>query len=409
MQKLTSIEYLKVAVANNAGHDKWTWNERINWVDNNLDNLLEIKAEELDAPAQYYSAVLALYKAIQGKPIGYAVGMDATASGIQWISVLTRDKKAAALCNVINTGKREDIYTNIYKKVCEKVGTEGKIEREHVKKAIMTSMYASEAKPKQIFGEDTPALRAFYDTMEEELPLAWSFNELCKTIWRDDIDGYTIVMPDNFHAVCKVKVPRKENFLFNGQLYETVTMVQGTKKKGKELGANFTHMIDSYAMRELTRRCMYDPKKVHDIKVAINSKDEVPEDPNFKKHDPMIDELAELFDWTGLISLRLIDYINHADDVKYIYREYPKYLEALIGLLGRLPKRPFEVYSVHDQFNSHPNYCNDVRQQYIYLLAEVNQSYLLQHILSCYLNKVVTLDMPKHFVQDILESEYALS
>lgn len=404
MQKFTSIEYLMIAVANAFGKDKLSWNERIRWVDDQ-ENLLSL-TNEADEPAQFDAAVRALEKARTGAYIGYGVGLDATSSGTQWLAVLTRDRKAAKLCNVLGTGKREDIYTNIYKKVCEQTGNEAKIERAHVKKAIMTSLYASEAKPKEIFGEGSYALQVFYDTMEEELPLVWAFNEECKENWRSDIDEYTWTLPDNFTAKCKVMVPRKETIHYKGNFATVTTYVQGYKQKGRELSANWTHSVDSYAMRELIRRCMYDPKQIERMNTYLS---EVSVD-NPRRH-AMIDVFSNLYNRTKMVSLRLADYIHNQGNMNYLYVTNKELFNAFLGLLDKLPSKPFEVYAVHDQFISHPNYCNDVRQQYVYLLAEVCDSTLLDHILNQYLGEGCGWDYDdESFGEEIIHtSEYALS
>lgn len=405
MQKFTAIEYLMIAVANTYGLDKLTWNQRIKWVNDHIDSLENI-AKDADEPAQYDAAVRALRKARNGDYIGYGVGLDATSSGTQWLAVLTRDRNAAKLCNILGTGNREDIYTNIYTKVCEQVGIDGKIEREHVKKAIMTSLYGSEAKPKEIFGENSFALQTFYDTMEKELPLVWDFNKDCLSIWRKDIDEYAWTLPDNFHAKCKVMIPRKETIHYDGYYSTVTTYVQGCKTKGKELSANFTHSVDGYVMRELIRRCMYDVNKVHEINLYTA---EVSTE-NCRRN-AMIDVFSDLYNRTRMVSFRLIDYINNQGNMNYLYTFHKELFNAFLGLLDKLPNKPFEIYSVHDQFISHPNYCNDVRQQYIYLLAETCDSTLLNHIINQYLGGDAGYGYENEgFGEEIIQTcEYALS
>lgn len=404
MQKFTSIEYLKIAVANAFGKDKLSWKERIRWVEDQKD-LLSL-ASAADEPAQFDAAVRALEKALRGEYIGYGVGLDATSSGTQWLAVLTRDKKAAKLCNVLGTGNREDIYTNIYNKVCEQTGNEAKIERAHVKKAIMTSLYASEAKPKEIFGEGSKALQVFYETMAEELPLVWNFNEDCKEFWREDIDEYSWTLPDNFTAKCKVMVPCKETIQYKGTFATVTTYIQGTKKKGRELSANFTHSVDAYAMRELIRRCMYDPEQIERMNTYISEVSV-----NNPRRHAMIDVFSDLYNRTRMVSLRLADYIHNQGNMNYLYIINKELFNAFLGLLDKLPNKSFEVYAVHDQFISHPNYCNDVRQQYIYLLAEVCDSTLLEHIICEYFNEEGICEYEAEgFGEEIIHtSEYALS
>ena len=113
MQLFNKEQYLLIDVANNYGLDKLSWNERIDWTKSNLNDL-ENLADKADAPCMYRCAVKALRDHYAGIPSGYGIHLDATASGTQWLSIITGDRSGASLCNVLNTGKREDSYTIIH-------------------------------------------------------------------------------------------------------------------------------------------------------------------------------------------------------------------------------------------------------------------------------------------------------
>lgn len=57
---------------------------------------------------------------------------------LQLLSVLTGDARAAALCNVVDAGKRADAYTDIYDIMKTKLKGLVDIERKDTKRAIMT-------------------------------------------------------------------------------------------------------------------------------------------------------------------------------------------------------------------------------------------------------------------------------
>ena len=137
MQKFTGLEYLKIDIANSFGLDKKNWDERIRWFDQN-EHQLHSLLNQADEPALFYAGVKAWEDVKAGKPIGYPISLDATSSGMQILSALTGDRKAAEVCNVVNVGKRQDGYTVIYKAMLEVLGESSKITREDTKRAIMT-------------------------------------------------------------------------------------------------------------------------------------------------------------------------------------------------------------------------------------------------------------------------------
>ena len=148
MDKFTAEEYLKIDIANNFGKDKLNYKDRIKWFDSqeNLESLTSNAKE----PAMFLASVLAYRKAIKGEAIGYPISLDATASGMQILSILANDPIGAAITNVIDSDDRQDAYTVIYDIMKEQ--TKGsKLERDQVKKALMVSLYGSDAGPKDLF------------------------------------------------------------------------------------------------------------------------------------------------------------------------------------------------------------------------------------------------------------------
>lgn len=80
MQLFTPLDYLRIDIANNYGHDKEDWDVRIAWF-NAHEHELEALMKGADSPALYYAGVQAYRDVKQGKPIGYPISLDATASG----------------------------------------------------------------------------------------------------------------------------------------------------------------------------------------------------------------------------------------------------------------------------------------------------------------------------------------
>ena len=60
-------------------------------------------------------------------------------------------------------------------------------------------------------------------------------------------------------------------------------------------------------------------------------------------------------------------------------------------------------------FRAHPNYGNDVRQQYVQILHEIAKSDLLAYVVSQILGYSITVEKKGKIADGILKSNYALS
>ena len=129
-------DYLMAEVAARFGKDKISWEDRILFTLVHIEELEEMTPEAKE-PVLYQSAVRALRDVMAGKPTGYGCMFDCSASGIQILSILTGDQNASEISNVIGD-TISDPYTHIYTKMVKKLGTESTLERDVVKKAIMT-------------------------------------------------------------------------------------------------------------------------------------------------------------------------------------------------------------------------------------------------------------------------------
>lgn len=145
MQVFTGKQYLKIDIANNYGLDKEDWDDRIKWFDDNEHQLDKLVTTAKEA-ALFYAGVQAYREVQKGNPIGYPVSFDATSSGLQILAAITCDRKAALLCNVLNTGHREDAYINLFEIMKVNLlaidGEQaGRLVRDDLKDAIMTLEY----------------------------------------------------------------------------------------------------------------------------------------------------------------------------------------------------------------------------------------------------------------------------
>lgn len=399
MQLFTPIQYLQIDIANNFGLDHLDWDDRLNWFKEN-ENELEQLTHKAEEPALFFAATRAYRMAAEGLPIGYTISLDATSSGLQLLAVLTGDPKAAKLCNVLNTGHRKDAYTGLYERMLEIIGDTSKITRKDTKQAIMTAFYGSTAMPKQVFGEGK-LLDVFYKVMKTHAPAAWELNEAFLALWDANAFSHDWVLPDNFHVHIKVMRQVRETVHFLNQPFDVFYNENLPVDQGRSLGANTVHSIDGMIVRELTRRCDYDPVEIKKLRILLNGS--VFAKNTSTDQDKMVVTLWNLYKSTGYLSARILQYLN-ADNLGHVDKG------TITDLLDSLPEKPFKVISIHDAFRVLPNYANDLRKQYNLQLYLIGKSNLLSSIISQIVGKPIAIGKmdPEMYIQ-ILDADYALS
>lgn len=265
-------------------------------------------------------------------------------------------------------------------------------------------MYGSQAVPKEVFGEGA-LFQVFINTMQTLAPAAWELNEAFLSIWNSDALVNEWVLPDNFHVRCKVMSNITETVNFLNEPFEIHRSVNAPTKEGRSLGANTVHSLDGMIVREMTRRCTYDPIWINLIKGILD--DELTstfsrEKEKLEAHK-MVTILWDHYQKCGYLSARILDYLD-SDTIQLVDRK------VIRELVDSLPEKPFQVITIHDCFRCLPNYGNDLRTQYNRQLYEIARSNLLSYILSQLLNRTITIDKyDPSLANDILRANYALS
>ena len=399
MLKFTGLEYLYIDIANSYGLDKKPWEERINFVKAHL-NELEALVTKADSPAEYMAGVLALRKTMQGQKTGYLISLDATSSGPQLLACLLGDTKTGELCNLVNTGNRANLYQLVYDDMLKK-SKNIKAKYADVKKSIMTAFYGSEAKPKEVFGEKN--LEIFEETMSRLAPAVWLLNKIFLALWDPEALSYSWVLPDNFNVNIKVIDKVGEDFSIGDAWYTMYHKENIPMDKGRSLGANITHSIDGFVNREMCAMCMYDKNKVEEIKELLRTNCTKSKYFNYEltKNQTLMN-LVKNYNECGYLSARVIDYID-----EYNIHLVPK--DVLIELLNNLPEKPFSIITIHDCYKCHPNYGNDVRLTYRYILICLAKSTLLNWILSTAFKRELTMGkVDNNMVSYLMNEEYAI-
>ena len=243
MKMYSGFEYLLIDLANAYGHDKLLFDERIQWAKDNMDQL-EALADQAETKPLYIKALMAIRKAQAGLPTGHMVGVDACCSGIQVMSVLTGCVEGAKSTGLIIPNHRADAYTATTAIMNEILGGALVVSRKEAKQSLMTTMYGSKKTPKDVFGEDTPELAAFYEAAQKVAPGAWELLQDLLASWQPYALEHSWKMPDGYDVRIKVmtkkeariEVDELDHASFTYEFYEN----EG-QKKGLSNAANVTH------------------------------------------------------------------------------------------------------------------------------------------------------------------------
>ena len=249
---VTNLDNIKIAIAGHAGHDRLTWNERIKW----FNKQLNFDLSKFNEPILGSKAIQAYLDSKKGIPTGYTMSIDATASGLQIMAALSGCKVTAKACNMINTGKREDIHQFIADSMNSILSAINKVTRKDVKKPVMTTFYNSEANPKETFNKDQ--LTAFYEALDGTLPGALDVMEAINEYWDYESDVHIWTLPDGHVAkvpVTEMNDIRIEIDELNHRTFTYRYNKQQPSENYRSLVANIVHSVDGYVAREMVRRC----------------------------------------------------------------------------------------------------------------------------------------------------------
>lgn len=409
MQTFTGAEYLKMDIAKNFSGDldKCDFQERLDWFNDNEEAIFQwVDGNDTDFqklleasedPALFYASCMAYRDYTMGVASGYPISLDACSSGLQLLACLVNCELSAKLCGVVSTGHREDSYTNIYDAMCKTLGSTSVIQRKDTKHAIMTSLYSSEAIPKQVFGEGDQ-LAVFYDTMETMAPGAWELNKALKGLWQPYELEHSWILPDNFHVHVDVIDTHSENVQFMNAPVQVDIKINKGLKEGRSISPNIIHSIDGMIVREITRRCSFNKDMIIDITRILDAKG-IRDD---RDNDKMVIKLWDHYKQCGFLSARILELLDH---------ENMGLVDPLViaKLLNSLPDQPFQIICIHDCFRVLPNYGNDIRKQYNILLSEIASSDLLSYIASQVVGKKLPVTKKGNISAKILSADYTLS
>jgi len=163
---LEGYNWLAIHCANTFGKDKLPFQERINWTEDNEDDMIRCAADpfhhrmwaEADDPFKFLACCFEWADLVQfeGSPRDFLsripVALDGTCSGLQHFSALLRDERGGASVNLVPAPKPSDIYAEVAEEVLKAIEAEGDcwqariwnglIDRGTCKRGTMTQPYS---------------------------------------------------------------------------------------------------------------------------------------------------------------------------------------------------------------------------------------------------------------------------
>ena len=252
---INDYDNLYIAIANHAGKDKLSWEDRIEWSKSSLNTIIDGKIK-WDEPHLGRKAVKALLDTIDDQPTGYWMTLDATASGIQIMAALSGCTETASATNMVDPAVRRDLYqevTNAINNLCTVPTT-----RKVVKKVVMTFFYNSIKTPERMLTKDQ--LAAFYQVIQQLFPGAYKVMDIVNNLWNINGSYHRWTLPDGHVAHVPVLGTVKYNTPY-GSIYRTELV---TSPNYRSLLPNVIHSIDGYIAREMIRRCDFEVIHIHD-------------------------------------------------------------------------------------------------------------------------------------------------
>ncbi len=408
----TGYEYLLIDAANQFNIGKVSFEASIKWAKDNMHNLWLMVADA-DKPELFIKALMAIDSVRNKKPTGHMVHMDGSASGVQIMSALTGCMAGSEATGLINPDEASDAYGVLTNNMTSILGEVVAINRADAKQAFMTSLYGSEAMPRNIFGEGTKELAAFYEAAQTTAPGAWQLLQDLLGSWKPFALSHEWIMPDGFEVKVKVmskKDTRIEVDELNHATFSYEYYVNEGTKFGLSNAANVIHSIDAYIVRCMHRRCNYDLQAVKYARDGIALE-------LIERHmqgrtvfSMVADESSKYYKSymvNGLADIVVLPYLNEENMKGMETRYLSKLLDIIASMLAY---EPFDLVTIHDSFGSSPNNVNWVRYNYKEILADLAESKILDDILSQLYNTEGKFEkLSNDAAKNIRNSNYALT
>jgi len=268
MREFSGMDYLRIDIANQAGLGGKTWDERIAWV---RDNEKELESKEVSRKTYfYYLKAVNAYRASQQRiPVGHIMYLDATASGLQIMAILSGCEETALQTNLIDPSRVYKVYEEFHRKINNKLPDDQKLDLKAVKKAVMTHFYGKR-KPA---GFNPKQEKIFFDMLSSMFQGPKKLMQIVNQFWNPNTLSHEWRMPDSvlvkvpvmFIKDSKIEVDELGGASFTYRHQKNIKDNQ--RKEGEpsrilSLVPNIVHSLDAYIAREVVRKCFVQRVKV---------------------------------------------------------------------------------------------------------------------------------------------------
>jgi hypothetical protein len=155
-----------------------------------------------------------------------------------------------------------------------------------------------------------------------------------------------------------------------------------------------THSVESFVLREYIRRTNLSKKVRRTVEEALDN-------PIGDKESTMVDKLWELYEESGYLSARILEYINE-NTLK------PSMVPDIKKLLDSCSWVTFPTKCTHDCLSAHPNNASELLKVYREQYALLSESDMLSYLLSQIMKEPVALNITK-FGNEIRKATNILS
>lgn len=314
------------------------------------------------------------------------VGLDAACQGMKLHLLMTRDP-----IGLKNDGTSNNVKVDIYgllqttnqKRAKEQDISIPVFDRDGYKEVVQPFWYNSVKEPKDRLG--SRGFDLFKEVYAELFPGAAAFKENMLYAWRNT-PRYFWELPDGSQVIIPVEGALEVyNVSISGRiepafytpnqgidLVKSFSMEYGLvfNKGTRSLCANWTHSLDGWIRREMEMRCRL--TKAHALYVLFNS---LTSDKTIEDY-PLYQRMYDLYKEQGITSSRWF-YLLEKNPV-IIPDDLKEYLLNMIA--DRLPSKAFDIFCVHDEYNTTINHLNSLRVQYNEILSHIYASTLLKYV-----------------------------